>query len=141
MHRIRRLGLASLAILAAACGAASDAPATEPPGLARAEAAIDGGAGWSWRWRPEREGELDDMYQNEHDALFASIRAGEPIDDGDTMCNSTLMALMGRMSAYSGRALTWEQAWNSQEDLRPAAYAWGPIETAPVARPGVTQFV
>lgn len=104
------------------------------------EGAIDGGAGWSWRWRPEREDQADDMYQNEHDALFAAIRSGEPIDDGDTMCNSTLMALMGRMSAYSGQALTWEQAWNSQEDLRPKSYAWGPLETAPVARPGVTQF-
>ncbi len=105
------------------------------------EAAIDGGAGWSWRWRPEREGDADDMYQNEHDALFASIRSGRPIDDGETMCNSTLMALMGRMSAYSGQALSWEQALNSSEDLRPKAYAWGPIETVPVARPGVTQFV
>ncbi len=105
------------------------------------EAAIDGGAGWSWRWRPARADEPDDMYQNEHDALFAAIRKGEPIDDGDIMCKSTLMALMGRMSAYSGQALTFEQAWNSQEDLRPPSYTWGPIEAAPVARPGITQFV
>jgi len=108
------------------------------------EAAIDGGPGWSWRWKPERDAAgneaPDDMYQNEHDALFASIRNAQPIDDGDTMCNSTLMALMGRMSAYSGQALTWEQAANSQEDLRPKSYEWGPIETPPVARPGVTQF-
>jgi predicted dehydrogenase len=105
------------------------------------EAAIDGGPGWSWRWRPAGEDDLDDMYQNEHDALFAAIRAGEPIDDGPTMCDSTLMALMGRMSAYSGQALTWEQAASSQEDLRPKSYAFGPVEPVPVARPGVTQFV
>lgn len=101
-------------------------------------AEIEGGGGWSWRWRSE---EPDDMYQNEHDELFASIRAGTPINDGEIMCNSTLMALMGRMSAYSGQALTWEQASNSQEDLRPESYAWGPHAVAPVARPGVTQFV
>jgi myo-inositol 2-dehydrogenase/D-chiro-inositol 1-dehydrogenase len=103
-------------------------------------AEIDGGPGWSWRWRG-RDDEPDDMYQNEHNELFAAIRKGEPINNGEYMCNSTLMALMGRMSAYTGQALTWEQAWNSQEDLSPKAYEWGPIETPPVAKPGVNQFI
>jgi len=103
-------------------------------------AEIDGGPGWSWRWRG-KDDEPDDMYQNEHDELFAAIRKGEPINNGEYMCNSTLMALMGRMSAYTGQALTWEQAWNSQEDLSPKAYEWGPIETPPVAKPGVNQFI
>jgi predicted dehydrogenase len=101
-------------------------------------AEIDGGAGWNWRWRSD---EPDDMYQNEHDALFAAIRSGEPINDGELMCDSTLMALMGRMSAYTGLALTWEQARDSLEDLRPPAYEWGPLAVAPVAVPGVTRFV
>jgi hypothetical protein len=57
------------------------------------------------------------------------------------MCNSTQMALMGRLSAYSGQAVTWEQATNSKEDLTPPSYAWGALETAPVARPGVTQLI
>lgn len=97
--------------------------------------AIDGAN--AWRWRSEEE---NDMYQNEHDALFASIRAGEPIHDGEIMCSSTLMALMARMSAYTGQAITWEQALNSQESLSPAAYEWASLEVAPVARPGVTRF-
>jgi predicted dehydrogenase len=101
-------------------------------------AAIEAGPVWEWRWRSE---EPDDMYQNEHDELFASIRKGQPINNGDYMCNSTLMAIMGRMSAYTGQVITWEQAWNSQESLVPTSYAWGPVETAPVARPGVTQFL
>jgi predicted dehydrogenase len=101
-------------------------------------AEIDGGPGWSWRWQSD---EPDDMYQNELDELFAALRRGETIDDGEYMCDSTLMAIMGRLSAYSGQAVTWEQARDSQEDLAPASYAWGPIETAPLARPGVTQFV
>ena len=58
------------------------------------------------------------------------------------MAKSTLMAIMARMSAYTGQSLTWEQALNSQEALTPAAYAW---DAAPppdvVAVPGVTQFV
>ena len=50
----------------------------------------------------------DDMYQNEHNELFASIRAGKPINNGDYMCKSTLMAIMGRMATYTGQDITWE---------------------------------
>jgi predicted dehydrogenase len=100
-------------------------------------ASIDGGPAWNWRWRSD---EPDDMYQNEHDALFAAIRKGEPISNGEYMCKSTLMALMGRMAAYTGKEITWEQAWNSTEDLALPVYDWGPVEMAPVARPGETQF-
>jgi predicted dehydrogenase len=92
----------------------------------------------SWRWRSE---EPDDMYQNEHDALFRAIRAGDRIDDSRVMCNATLMAIMARMSAYTGQSITWEQALASQEDLSPPSYAWGDLETRPVARPGETEFV
>jgi predicted dehydrogenase len=91
-----------------------------------------------WRYRSD---EPDDMYQNEHDALFASIREGEPINNGDYMCKSTMMAILGRMAAYTGKTITWEEALNSQEDLRPGAYEWNDVATAPVARPGVTKFV
>jgi hypothetical protein len=81
------------------------------------------------------------MYQNEHDALFASIRANQPIHDGDLMCESTLMALMGRLSAYTGQEVTREQALASQEDLSPPALEWGDLPTAPVAIPGVKELV
>ena len=59
------------------------------------------------------------MYQIEHNELFASIRRGEPINDGEWMAQSTLMGLMGRMAAYTGQEITWEQALNSQEKLVP----------------------
>jgi predicted dehydrogenase len=81
-----------------------------------------------------------DMYQLEHDALFASIRSGTPIHNGDYMCKSTLLAIMGRMAAYTGRIVSWDEAWNSQEDLTPKSYELGEIETPPVALPGITRF-
>lgn len=81
-----------------------------------------------------------DMYQAEHDAFFASIRAGQPINNGDYMCKSTLMAIMGRMAAYTGQTITWDQAMNSQEDLTPEAYEWVDIPVPPVAVPGITKF-
>ena len=93
-----------------------------------------------WRWRPE-EGFVDNMYQNEHDQMFASIRAGKPNHDGDVMCRATLLALMGRMSAYTGKEISWNQALESQENLAPAEYAWGDNPVPPVAQPGITPFV
>jgi myo-inositol 2-dehydrogenase / D-chiro-inositol 1-dehydrogenase len=105
----------------------------------------DAGERWRYRLAPEdarhlRRGTNDDMYQNEHDALFWSIRAGEPINNGEYMCNSTMMAVIGRMAAYTGQTIKWEDAWNSTEDLAPPAYEWGPAPERPVAIPGVTKF-
>ena len=85
-------------------------------------------------------GKDNNMYQTEHDALFESIRKGTPINNGDYMCKSTLMAIMGRMSAYTGKSITWDQALNSKQDLSPAKYEWGPIETPAVSIPGITIF-
>jgi len=88
-----------------------------------------------------RPGKDNNFYQAEHDALFSSIRAGTPINNGDYMARSTLVAIMGRMAAYTGKQITWEMALNSKEDLTPANYAWGPISEPSVAIPGVTAFV
>ena len=67
---------------------------------------------------------------------FASIRNGRPINNGEYMSKSTLMAIMGRMACYTGQSITWEQALNSQESLTPPRYEWGNLPTPPVARPG-----
>jgi hypothetical protein len=97
---------------------------------------IKGKNPWTMKKRPQ-----DDMYQNEHNELFASIRAGKPINDGEWMCQSTLMAIMGRMATYTGKLITWDMAWNSKEDLTPAKYELGMMPMPEVARPGITKFV
>jgi predicted dehydrogenase len=91
-----------------------------------------------WTSNPKDNG---NMYQIEHDELFAAIRAGKPINEGESMAHSTLMSIMGRMATYTGKEITWEMAMNSKEDLTPAKYELGPIATPPVARPGFTAFV
>jgi predicted dehydrogenase len=91
----------------------------------------------SWRFK----GPTTDMYQNEHDELFASIRSGKPINDGERMAHSTLMGLMGRMAAYTGQEITWEQALNSQEKLVPDQLDWKmKLDIAPMAIPGATKL-
>jgi len=55
---------------------------------------------------------------------------------------STLMAIMGRMAAYTGQQVTWEQAMNSQEKLVPENLDWnGKLDVKPIAQPGITKLV
>jgi predicted dehydrogenase len=100
---------------------------------------IWGANAWQWRNRDEP----DDMYQNEHDALFAALRKDEPIADGDYMVRSTLMATMGRIAAYTGQEITAEDVLKSEETLGPDA-ASITFQTAPplprLPVPGITKF-
>src|SRR5260370_32507704 len=96
---------------------------------------IKAGADWVY------DGPSNNMYQTEHDLLFAAVRAGKPINNGDYMARSTLLAIMGRMAAYTGQLVTWEQALNSAEDLSPPKYDWDVrLPDPPVAVPGGTKF-
>jgi predicted dehydrogenase len=95
----------------------------------------DGSNGWRYR------GENPDMYVVEHQHLYKAIRAGEFHNDGDRMVNSTLAGIMGRLSAYTGQEVTWEQALNSKIQLVPDNLSWDmklPIEPLPV--PGKTKL-
>jgi predicted dehydrogenase len=91
-------------------------------------------------WRSE--GESNNSFLTEHQELFASIRKGEPLNNGEYMAKSTLMAILGRMATYTGQKITWEQAFNSREVLSPERYAWDAAPPASeIARPGFTKFV
>ncbi len=80
-------------------------------------------------------------YQQEHVDLINSIRAGEPLNEAQRIAESTLTAIMGRMSAYTGKLVTWEQAMNAKLDIVPASFAMGPLPVPPVAVPGKEQSV
>ena len=97
--------------------------------------AITGKSPWKW------EGKRTQMHQLEHDAMYRALRAGKTINNGQYMAKSTMMAIIARMSAYTGKTLTWEQAMSSEETLSPKSYTW---DAAPpkseVAMPGLTDF-
>ncbi len=93
------------------------------------------------KWRYKKDvGEPLDMYQSEHNEMFNALRAGQPINNAEQAASSTLLALMGRMAAYTGESISWEKALNSQEALVPATFAWGDAPQRPVPIPGVTKF-
>lgn len=87
-------------------------------------------------------GEKNNMYQTEHDELFASIRKGTSINDGESMARSTMLGVLGRMAAYSGQTVSWDDAIQSHEVLGPNfdEYQWELVWDRPeVARPGFTK--
>ena len=95
----------------------------------------------TWRYRRPANEKEPDMYQAEHDALFASIRKGQPVNDSVWMTNSCLMAIMGRIAAYTGAEITWEMALNSQEQLVPDPLEWNmPFEPPALPLPGITKY-
>ncbi len=98
---------------------------------------ITGARSWEAPRGPRR-----DTHQIEQDAFLAALRSGQVINNGDYMAKSTMMAIMSRMSAYTGESLTWEQVIHSKEDLSPENYSWdAEPPKASVAVPGLTAFV
>jgi len=99
---------------------------------------------WSWQGRC-------DPYQREHDALFAGIRSGEPVNSGDYMTRSTMITIMGQLSCYTGKEVTWDQVNQSDfyyppkpEDCRDGMeppVKPGPNGSYPVLVPGSTKLI
>jgi predicted dehydrogenase len=86
--------------------------------------------------------ESPNPYVVEHTDLIASIRNGKPLNEGRQVAESTMTAIMGRMSAYTGRALSWDWAMNTSKlDLSPPGYSFGDLPVRPVAVPGETELV
>ncbi len=92
----------------------------------------------TWKY----DGPTNDMYQTEHEEMFAALRKGTPLNYGEKLAHSTLMGIMGRMSAYTGKTITWEQALASEEVLAPKEpLTWDmKLAVPPIPMPGRTKF-
>jgi myo-inositol 2-dehydrogenase/D-chiro-inositol 1-dehydrogenase len=89
----------------------------------------------------EQDRQSTDPYVQEHTDLIKSIRGGKPINELKNVAESTLSAILGRMSTYTGNAIAWDQALNSRENLMPAVLDWNmDLPPAPVAVPGRKRF-
>jgi predicted dehydrogenase len=83
-----------------------------------------------------------DAYVQEHTDLIESIRKNQSLNELKNVAESTLTAIMGRMSTYTGKPVTWQQALNSKEDTMPEKLAWDmKLETPQAATPGKTPLV
>ncbi len=90
-------------------------------------------------WRMRRR-EDNNPYQQEHQDLIASIRAGDPINAAQAVAESTFMAIMGRESAYTGRTIEWDTLIKSEARLGPQNYTFGPLPFPEVPIPGQTNL-
>jgi len=105
-------------------------------GVAHGNGSIEGKNAYKY------EGKSPNPYVQEQADLIASIREGKPINEGRQVAESTMTAIMGRMSAYTGRALKWEWAMNASKlDLTPPEYGFGDLPVRPVATPGKTELI
>jgi len=81
-------------------------------------------------------------YELEHADLVASIRSGKPLNEGIRVAESTMTAILGRMSAYTGREIKWDWVMNASKlDLSPAKYEFGDLPVRPIAIPGKTELI
>jgi myo-inositol 2-dehydrogenase / D-chiro-inositol 1-dehydrogenase len=93
--------------------------------------AITGDNAWNF------QGDDNEPYLAEHVALVEAVRSGRPINDLKNVAESSLTAVMGRMAAYTGREVTWDQAKESTTSLMPANLRWDmTLPVPPVAVPG-----
>jgi myo-inositol 2-dehydrogenase/D-chiro-inositol 1-dehydrogenase len=100
----------------------------------------------NWRW----SGRCN-PYQIEHDVLFKAIRSGEPVNNGHYMTRSTMVTVMGQISCYTGKEVTWEQINQSDfyyppkpedchDDMEPPVKV-GSDNSYPVPKPGFTKMI
>jgi predicted dehydrogenase len=74
---------------------------------------IEGENPWQYSGPKVYSGVHTNPYQIEHDEFFKAIRSGTPLNSGDYMAQSTLLGIMGQISCYTGKEVTWEQATTS----------------------------
>ena len=102
----------------------------------------DGATGFIEGQNPYKyDGPSPNPYVQEHADLIATIRKGQLLNEGLNIAESTLTAIMGRMSAYTGRELKWDWVMNASNlELSPQKYEFGDLPVRPVAVPGKTEL-
>jgi myo-inositol 2-dehydrogenase/D-chiro-inositol 1-dehydrogenase len=96
---------------------------------------------WKYQYPLDKDGKTTgrvsvDPYVQEHIDLVTAIRTGKPINEAENTAISCIGAIMGRISAYTGKEVTYEEIMNSDLKLGPKVFAMGPVEvskTVPVA--------
>ena len=94
-----------------------------------------------WKYPHPEEGSTDetwkvtDPFVQEHINLVTGLRTGNTVNDGEAQVNSTLITIMGRMSAYTGKDVTWDELMNSDLSLGPKVFEFGPVPDIPETPP------
>ncbi|AWI08226.1 Gfo/Idh/MocA family protein [Ereboglobus luteus] len=105
-------------------------------GYAMADGKIFGANKWKY------DGDTPDAFKDEHVDLIRSIRDGNPLNEAKRIAESTLTAILGRTSAYTGKEINYNWILNaSKQDLTPSRYELGAAPEVVIPIPGVTPLV
>lgn len=99
-------------------------------------------------WRYKGPKTTHSMYDNEHKVLFQAVRTGKPVNDGRTMCHSSMLAILGEIVCCNGKQMTWDQVSKSPLSYALPRYGWdvqppikpGPDGNYPAILPGITKL-
>jgi len=69
-------------------------------------------------------------YNQEHIDLVTAIRTNKPINEAENTAISTMVGIMGRISAYTGKEVTWDEIMNSDLKIGPSVYVMGPVDVS-----------
>jgi predicted dehydrogenase len=88
---------------------------------------------WKYNYPLDKDGKSTDRvsvdpYVQEHIDLVTAIRTGKPINEAENTAISTMVAIMGRISAYTGKEVTYEEMMNSDLKLGPKVFEFGPVD-------------
>ncbi|MBT4400974.1 MAG: hypothetical protein HOD37_15955, partial [Bacteroidetes bacterium] len=86
---------------------------------------------WEYPYELDEEGKRKGFlsaYVQEHVDLVNAIRTDTPINEGENVATSTMVAIMGRISAYTGKETTWDEMMNTDLKLAPKVYAMGDVD-------------
>jgi myo-inositol 2-dehydrogenase/D-chiro-inositol 1-dehydrogenase len=88
---------------------------------------------WTYAYPVDEDGKPGrrvsvDPYLQEHIDLVTAIRTGKPINEAENTAISTMTAIMGRISAYTGKETTYEEMMNSDLKIGPKIMAFGPVD-------------
>jgi predicted dehydrogenase len=80
-------------------------------------------------WKYDYEANpVPNPYDQEHIHLVESIRLNKKINQAQELANSTLVGIMGREAAYSGKSITWDEMMASDLQIGPKEVALGNVD-------------
>jgi myo-inositol 2-dehydrogenase / D-chiro-inositol 1-dehydrogenase len=87
---------------------------------------------WKYQYPLDKDGKPTDNvsvdpYVQEHIDLVTAIRTGQTFNELENTAITTMVAIMGRISAYTGKETTYEEMMNSDLKLGPTVFELGPV--------------
>ena len=88
---------------------------------------------WKYEYPLDKDGKPTtrvsvNPYVQEHIDLVTAIRTGKVFNELEATAISTMIGIMGRISAYTGKETTYEEMMNSDLKLGPTVFAFGPVD-------------